>query len=797
MKIFTYLLIIVINICLGTVLCSQSLEVIEVDISPTSEIREAHTAGNELLYITREGFYRLSPLLELDSLTLPPGLTLASNILFNIRTNNFAANSFGQIVINARKGSNTVTLSTDDDFLTYSEVNSPRGQLHYFGKDTLVSFAGVCSDATFPRTSYSYDNGGSFTSSNSGLCPLPVNSKSVRLNSELHLFGTNSSTNSFNPNADCYTNSWFSPESLGGGNSRFRDPTLDFNEGNCGSMNTYISSNGMKFLIENIRDSTVSQVPIYGSISPKDRPVNIGEAPAGILYISPVSREQFIVNDDYERSRVFYRTNISQNFQELLLNDSLGVIQDIEFDEIGNIFFIERNRIFRSNGVNQLSTRIIGKYFFDLNSNCIFDSLDVSIHNDKLLYSTNGNGELIQFVKDGVYNIGVEQGVTEFTSSFDNTIWGICENENKIEVNNDTITIHDIPISPIRECNNLTITFGTTPLIRCFNSALNLNILNTGSTNTNDFTVNLQLDSQLQIMSSNLPYSQSSDTYSFSVNSLRPFQSSKIELEIHIDCNAQLEEHLCLTAQVTDNIDYCSMNLPISYCDRVLGSYDPNDITAFNQSITPDSIFEKGEAIIYRLRFQNTGTADAFNVRIENPIDERLNLSTLEPLSSSDDYTMSLRENKIVFYFDNINLPSEEVDSLGSQGYVTYKINSYPDVENGSVIDNVASIFFDFNSPIETNNSEVLIDKPSSIYEISDNGIKLSPNPTSNELNIIGSDIQYSRYRIYDITGNLLDLGRIQSDKILVSNKGVNGLIIVEIFNRFGDREVIRCVVIN
>jgi uncharacterized repeat protein (TIGR01451 family) len=790
------LILVTIFLSLDVALNSQSLSTLELELPTSDEIREARSDGENLIYITRNGLYRVNPFHEVDSFLLPSDLTLSSNSLSNIFANNFAINSFGQISLNAKRGSSFVTISTSDNFATFNETETPRGRIHYFGKDTIVAFSGVCSDFTFPTTSYSIDNGENYISSNSSLCPLPFYGKTVRINNQLHLFGSNSSTNGFDPNADCYTNSYFSIESMDGSSDRFRDPSLDFNERNCNRMNTTIESNGTKYVMENIFDTLV-QVPLYGAVSPIHRPFNIGTVPSGLLYVNPISREHFIVSNNIESSRIFHRRSFTEEFEELLLIDSIGIINNIEFDDFGNFFLISHNKIFYSTGVEQFSNRISGKYFLDLDSSCAYDSLDILLDDNRLFYSTDGSREQVTFINDGLFSIGVEEGETTFNSGLDDTVWGICPNKDKVTVTNDSVYLHNIPVMPIRDCNDISITYGSTPLVRCFTSRMEINIQNTGSKTASNFITDLQLNSNLEITSSNIPYNQNSNTYSFSIDSLTPFQSSKIILEIFVTCDIDLGKEVCLTSLLTNITESCYEDMAFTFCDIIVGSFDPNDITVFNQMIKPDNVFEKEETILYRIRFQNTGTADAFNVRIENPINDKLNLATLEIINSSDNYEVLIQDDSLIFYFDNINLPSVDFDSLGSQGFITYKINSYPDIEYGSIVDNSASIFFDFNEPIETNNSEVIIDRPSSTSSLQKQRVRFSPSPTSDILNLIDNNNYYTSYKIYDLTGKVLDGGVINSNSISMGNKGIIGLVVIELSNETGDREVSKVVVVE
>jgi hypothetical protein len=107
----------------------------------------------------------------------------------------------------------------------------------------------------------------------------------------------------------------------------------------------------------------------------------------------------------------------------------------------------------------------------------------------------------------------------------------------------------------------------------------------------------------------------------------------------------------------------------------------------------------------------------------------------------------------LVFDYKNINLPDSASNPLGSQGFVKFKISPNPNTPLGTLVENHASIYFDFNDPIVTNTAWVTIDNPATgnpisvtvISAVEDNAENLNPivfpNPTNNLLNIRLNDI--------------------------------------------------------
>lgn len=135
-------------------------------------------------------------------------------------------------------------------------------------------------------------------------------------------------------------------------------------------------------------------------------------------------------------------------------------------------------------------------------------------------------------------------------------------------------------------------------------------------------------------------------------------------------------------------------------------AYDPNDKLA--QPIYPESYALIGEELIYRIRFQNTGNAVAYDVVIEDELDTELDLSTFKVVASShkDVLNTFLKNNKATFEFKNIYMPDSTANFDESQGYVMYSIKANESILENYPIENTAEIYFDFNPAIITNTTQ-------------------------------------------------------------------------------------------
>jgi uncharacterized delta-60 repeat protein/uncharacterized repeat protein (TIGR01451 family) len=157
---------------------------------------------------------------------------------------------------------------------------------------------------------------------------------------------------------------------------------------------------------------------------------------------------------------------------------------------------------------------------------------------------------------------------------------------------------------------------------------------------------------------------------------------------------------------VTTNMqDDKDENIAIS-CGQLTDSYDPNDKTAQPTGFTSSNFLLSSDKIEYTIRFQNTGSDDAYKVVIVDTLDQNLDLSTLLAGASSHDYTFMIEgitRPVLRFTFDNIKLPTKTADSLNSNGSISFSIYPFKNLSNGTVIQNHAAIYFDYNTPVITN----------------------------------------------------------------------------------------------
>ncbi|MFN6943359.1 MAG: T9SS type A sorting domain-containing protein [Cytophagaceae bacterium] len=207
-------------------------------------------------------------------------------------------------------------------------------------------------------------------------------------------------------------------------------------------------------------------------------------------------------------------------------------------------------------------------------------------------------------------------------------------------------------------------------------------------------------------------------------------------------------------------------------CLPIIDSYDPNDKLALPKGISAENYIRNEENIDYTIRFQNTGTDTAFTVVIVDTLDSKLDIATFIPGISSHNYVLEVTGKErpaLIFTFNNILLPDSTTNEPASNGFIKFSISPLHDLPIGTVINNDAGIYFDFNSPIITNtyhhtiydfkeedfSRQGLVEEGEIISSVKKNNlsVSVSPNPTSGLINVQTDKHDSYLFRVFNLSG--------------------------------------------
>lgn len=141
-------------------------------------------------------------------------------------------------------------------------------------------------------------------------------------------------------------------------------------------------------------------------------------------------------------------------------------------------------------------------------------------------------------------------------------------------------------------------------------------------------------------------------------------------------------------------------------CLPIRDSYDPNDKQVFPAGFGAGNKILPNQRMHFQIRFQNTGSDTAYTVIVMDTLSENLDITGLRIESASHNYKLELcGKNKAVlkFVFGGIMLVDKTTNEPASHGYVSFSVMQKADLPVGTLVKNKAYIFFDYNSPIITN----------------------------------------------------------------------------------------------
>ncbi len=315
----------------------------------------------------------------------------------------------------------------------------------------------------------------------------------------------------------------------------------------------------------------------------------------------------------------------------------------------------------------------------------------------------------------------------------------------------------DFPIHLIN-ANDLEVAGSNNKAKPGFDNTARFTVTNFGATTENNVRLSVQKPADWTYQSSDpVATTITADSIIWENISLIPLQSRTFATTSTLPATSNILGDLyTFTAKVTpvDGDVYPANNLFV-LSDTIRGAYDPNDKQVYPSQILPE--YSSTEKFIYTIRFQNTGNDTATFVYILDTIQAGLIANSIDIIDSSHAMTWAPLENGVIrFDFQNIQLPDSTTNSLGSQGFVTFSLVPEAGLPQGTVFENKAAIYFDFNEPIITNTATVEVIVPTGIRQGNRFTSKMYPNPAKNTTRVEWSESGKAYISLIDISGRVV-----------------------------------------
>lgn len=363
------------------------------------------------------------------------------------------------------------------------------------------------------------------------------------------------------------------------------------------------------------------------------------------------------------------------------------------------------------------SNTIKGTIFKDDNLNGMKDaSEDFSTQQIAVKIQKQGGYQRSTITQNGHFSIDVDTGsystIAQINKPYFNIVPATRLSSFSSYFNTDSISF---ALQPIPNKKDLSISLiPLTPARPGFAVSYRILYKNEGTVAIPSGEVVLKKDSRLSLVSA-LPVATTaiSDTFRWNYNNFEPGDTASIFVNFTVAPPPTVNNNdtLSFTAFIDPVAgDETPANDTAILKQRVIGSFDPNDKTESNAGIIQPSFISQGSSLQYVIRFQNTGSDTAFNVVVRDTLSNRVDLTTLDMVTASHPYTLSIENgNHLAWTFRNILLPDSNVNEPASHGYIVYRIRPRADVMAGETIHNTASIYFDYNLPVLTNDASTLV----------------------------------------------------------------------------------------
>jgi uncharacterized repeat protein (TIGR01451 family) len=449
---------------------------------------------------------------------------------------------------------------------------------------------------------------------------------------------------------------------------------------------------------------------------------------------------------------------------------------------------------------------IIGRIYFDANQNCVQDSGEIGIPNI-VVQSTGNYNSITNSMGDYIIRTPIMNNTVYPSNNFLNCYNATCPNPAILYVNfinqGDTSLNNDFGYYAIPSFFDLKITQASVSAIRPgFNTIYYIRPYNNSPT-TQNATLRLTYNPNLIYINSNYSgvNNSSLNTVEWTATNIPPFSyfspTTFHTADFYLPPSYPAGNNICALNEVLPIIgDGCPYDNTRNVCQIVTSSYDPNMKEVFPTGIGTEGLIIQSDSVLnYTVHFQNTGTDTAFTVVIVDTLSQYLDPLTFVAGASSHPYTVTMADQSVLtFQFDNILLPDSNIDETASNGFFNYSVNLKPNLAMGTVIENTAYIFFDFNQPVATNTTintvvwPTMIPKPENKETVS-----VFPNPFSDYTTIkIAEGITHSIYtvKIFDLPGKcVLSYDNINSNVCVISSKYLRkGVYFFSVSNE--DREI-------
>ena len=466
--------------------------------------------------------------------------------------------------------------------------------------------------------------------------------------------------------------------------------------------------------------------------------------------------------------------------------DSDGVIDILSTDKPSHLIKWHENVM--------VSNKINGRVLFDVNNDGC-DNADLIASNIKVITKNSVNSITTFTNKDGLYELfPPDEGDYSVHVDVSSSLFSSNPDEYNFNfVGNVTTENADFCLEAVKVVNDVSMVLfniGRRP-VPGFEVKYQMYFRNNGTSVLNGIIVLQFNNNKLEFVSStDTTSSQTDSSLSFGFSNLNPFEGRFIDIVFNVfePPITIADDILIFTAKITpaegDDNEADNEVVPEFI---VFNSHDPNDISVLEGEQI--SIEQIDNFLHYVIRFQNVGSIEATNVRVENILDANLDWDSFQIENMSHNNRVELRNgNEVSFIFDDIFLADSTSNEPESHGYIAYKIKPKENITIGEIMNNDANIFFDYNAAVETNTVTTKVATTLSVSQNSLTDFSVFPIPATDLLQVQSKTNIYqiliynyfgqlilSHYSDNDSNNKIIDISNIEPGLYFLNIKDENG----------------------
>lgn len=416
---------------------------------------------------------------------------------------------------------------------------------------------------------------------------------------------------------------------------------------------------------------------------------------------------------------------------------------------------------------------VSGSSWYDVNGDCVRDAGEVGIPFRVFAVEPGGYNAITH--GDGSFHLALPDGNYTMAQT-DPTLVPICPATQPVP-----FTMSSAPIT-LDFANGSTVPLDlytlltSTPARPGFNFTLSGDVRNATPQLSGPVTVTLTFDPALTVLNATpAPISVLGNVATWEWPAFTSFQTRSVSMYFNIPVSTPLGTVLSSTLSASNTLPEANTaNNNYAHERIVTGSYDPNakEVVTSSRSLAGQYLIGTDEYLDYTIQFQNTGTDTAFTVVVTDTLSSELDMASFQQGPSSHPYTVDFKAGRVVEWtFSNIFLPDSNTNEAASHGITSFRIKLNDPVLPGTIIENTANIYFDYNAPVITDPCVVVTTLGAGITEQGNvPGLLLTPNPTNGLLLVQLSNDRYQGgvLHVRSLDGRLVKQQRMSAARTMI-----------------------------